>query len=151
MRLAFDTNILAYLSGVNRHPDDLDKIAESRRLLAALRGRATLVAPAQALAELFVVLTRAGASRAETRETILHIRSGFAPADTTSATLDSALDCAAAHKLQLWDAIILTAAAESGAVLLLSEDMQSGFQWRGTTVVNPLAARPDRRLAALFA
>jgi predicted nucleic acid-binding protein len=60
-RIAFDTNVLAYIAGVDRHADDGRKIDVSRALLKQLRGRATLIAPVQALGELFVLLTRAGA------------------------------------------------------------------------------------------
>lgn len=36
-----------------------------------------------------------------------------------------------------WDALILAVAAENHCRLLLSEDFQNGFTWRGVTVVNP--------------
>ena len=38
---------------------------------------------------------------------------------------------------RIWDALILSVAAESRCCLLLSEDLQPGFTWRGVTVVNP--------------
>lgn len=150
MRVAFDTNVLAYLAGVDRHADDGAKITASRELIAALRARATLIAPVQALGELFVVLTRAGATREEARDTVLRFQAAFGDAATASTTLLSAVDLASAHRLQLWDAIILTAAAEAGCSLLLSEDMASGFAWRGTVVVNPFAEDRDARLRVLL-
>jgi predicted nucleic acid-binding protein len=55
------TNVLAYIAGVDRHPDDIAKVDASRALLKRLRGRASLVAPIQVLGELHVVLSRAGA------------------------------------------------------------------------------------------
>jgi predicted nucleic acid-binding protein len=51
---------------------------------------------------------------------------------------------------QFWDAMILSAAADAGCTLLLSEDMQNGFVARGVTVVNPLADAPHPRLAGLL-
>ena len=39
------------------------------------------------------------------------------------------------------DAVILSAAAESGCRLLLSQDLQEGFTWNGVTVTNPFAPR----------
>lgn len=53
-------------------------------------------------------------------------------------------------KLQFWDALILSAAADAGCTLLLSEDMHHGFVTRGLTVLNPLAAQVHPRLAALL-
>ncbi|MHB8972348.1 MAG: hypothetical protein ACYC3X_15760 [Pirellulaceae bacterium] len=40
--------------------------------------------------------------------------------------------------MQIWDALVLSVAAENHCRLLLSEDFQAGFIWRGVTVVNPL-------------
>jgi len=42
--------------------------------------------------------------------------------------------------LGLWDAVILSAAAQAGCRLLLSEDLQDGFTWGGVTVVKPFAS-----------
>jgi predicted nucleic acid-binding protein len=150
-RVAFDTNILAYIAGVERHPDDAAKIGAARALLQRLTDRAALVAPVQVLGELFVVLTRAGANREEAREIVLRMADAFAAAETTRSAFLSALDLASLHKLQLWDALILNAAAEAGCSLLLSEDMATGFAWRGAVVVNPFAAPPDERLVRLTA
>jgi len=150
-RVALDTNILAYVAGVDRHPDDAAKIDASRTLLKRLRGRASLVVPVQVMGELFVVLTRAGASRGDARATVLRMTEAFGAADSSASALFSALDLVAAHQLQFWDALILNAAAEAGCTLLLSEDMSNGFSWRGVTVLNPLAATTDDRLARLYA
>lgn len=150
-RIAFDTNVLAYAAGVERHADDGPKVEAARALLKGLRGRATLIAPVQVLGELFVVLTRSGASRDEARDIVLRVAQAFGTSDSTHAAFLSAIDLAAAHRLQLWDALILNAAAEAGCALLLSEDMASGFAWRGTIVVDPLAPEPDERLTRLLA
>lgn len=48
-----------------------------------------------------------------------------------------AAELASIHQLSIWDAVILSAASDSGCRVLLSEDMQHGFTWSGTTVVNP--------------
>ena len=150
-RIAFDTNVLAYIAGVDRHPDDAAKIDTSRTLLRQLRGQASLIAPVQVLGELYVVLNRSGASREEARETVLRMARAFGTADSNSSAFLSALDLASGHQLQLWDALILNAAAEAGCALLLSEDMSSGFAWRGTVVINPFAASVDERLSRLIA
>ena len=149
IRIGLDTNVLAYLAGVDRSPADAGKIDRSRGLVRQLSARATLVAPTQALGELFVVLSRSGHTREAARDIVVRMRSAFAHADSSSATLLSALDAAAAHRLQLWDAIVLTAAAEAGCAMLLSEDMSPGFTWRGATIVNPFAPSTDERWKSL--
>ena len=52
------------------------------------------------------------------------------------------MELATSHQLSLWDAIMLAAAAQAGCRLLLSEDMQDGFTWRGVTVRNPFTTAP---------
>ena len=66
------------------------------------------------------------------------------------ADLPITVDLATEHKLQFWDALILNVAADAGCSLLLSEDMQDGFAWRGVTVVNPFAAKMHKRLARIL-
>jgi predicted nucleic acid-binding protein len=150
-RIAFDTNVLAYVAGVDRHADDAVKIDASRALLKQLRGRAALVVPVQVLGELYVVLTRSGASRDEARDAVLRMAQVFGTADSNASAFLSALDLATTHKLQFWDSLIVNAAAEAGCTLLLSEDMSDGFSWRGTVVVNPFATSLDERLTRLIA
>lgn len=151
IRVALDTNILAYYAGVDRGGDDTRKVDATGALMKALTGKVTLVAPVQALGELFVVLVRRGRSRDDARQIVLRLRAVLGSPPSTSDTLASALDCATTHRLQFWDALILTAAAEASCALLLSEDMHPGFVWRGVNVVNPLAGTADPRLAALLA
>ncbi len=148
--IGLDTNVLAYLAGVERHPDDAQKVVEARRLIGLLSGTTRLVVPVQALAELFVVLVKAGDARSSARETVLTMSRGLAVVPSRPETLAAALDLATDHKLQLWDALILNAAADAGCTLLLSEDMHPGFTVRGLVVVNPFAAKADARLARLL-
>jgi predicted nucleic acid-binding protein len=138
IRIGFDSNILAYLAGVSRGPADATKIVAARALLATLATKSICIAPTQALGELFVVLTRAGASRDDARDIVLRLREGFNTADTSDAAMVAALDLAATPKLQLWDSVIISAAADTGCALLLTEDMQDGFIWRGVTLPIPL-------------
>lgn len=62
----------------------------------------------------------------------------------------AALDLSVDHGLQIRDALILSVAAESHCRLLLSEDMQSGFTWRGVTVLNPFVSAQHPLLAGLL-
>jgi predicted nucleic acid-binding protein len=63
----------------------------------------------------------------------------------------AAMDMAVIHRFQVWDALIVNAAAGAGCAMLLSEDMQDGFTWRGLTIINPLAEPPHAKLAAMLA
>ena len=150
MRVALDSDILAYLAGVSRSAKDDGKIAKVRELVSRLAGSVSLVAPAQTLGELFVVLRRSGAPAEEAREVLLEFAEAFGTSASESRTALSAADLVVDHKLQFWDALIVTAAADAGCALLLSEDMQHGFVTRGLTVVNPLADDAHPKLAALI-
>lgn len=141
MRLALDTNILAYGEGVG----DDERRAATHRLLEELRD-ADVVVPAQALGELFRVLTgKARRSPRAARTAVLGWCDAYEISDSTHAAFVAAMDLAVEHRLQLWDSLILNVAAESGCRVLLSEDLQHEFVWRGVTVVNPYA-HPDHPL-----
>lgn len=149
-RVALDTNILAYLAGVSRTEEDDAKIAQTRQLLGRLSGQVSLIAPAQTFGELFVVLRRSGATASDARAILLEFSEAFGTSASEVRTALTAADLVVDHKLQFWDALILTAAADAGCTLLLSEDMQSGFVTRGLTIVNPLADQPHPKLAQLL-
>ena len=103
-----------------------------------------VVLPARATGELHRVLTgRAGLVASRAREAILGWSDSFDVADSTWTAFQSAIDLATDHQLQIRDALILFVAAENHCRLLLSEDFQQGFVWRGVIVVNPLAEYTD--------
>jgi predicted nucleic acid-binding protein len=70
--------------------------------------------------------------------------------ETSAEVLFGAADLATDHQLSIWDAVILSAAAEGGCRLLLSEDLQEGFTWNGVTVTNPFAPKRHELLTALM-
>lgn len=150
MRVALDTNILAYVSGVDRAPGDGAKIVAARALIASLSEAATVVVPVQALGELFVVLRRSGVAASEAATTVNMVADSYETPASDRAAMRAALESATTHRLQYWDALILSVAADAGCTLLLSEDMQHGFAVRGVTIVNPLAAQMHPKLAALI-
>jgi len=46
--------------------------------------------------------------------------------------------------------VVISASAESGCRLLLSEDLQDGFTWRGITIANPFASARHPLLDSLL-
>lgn len=147
MRVALDTNILAYAEGID---DDVRR--DAAIALMARIPQLTVFLPAQVLGELFIVLIRKGGHSAkQARETVLGWVDAFASIDTSQAVLFSAMDLAAAHQFSIWDAIILAAAAQADCRLLLSEDMHEGFIWNGVTVANPFSKTPHPLLEAMLA
>jgi len=146
MRLALDTNVLAYAEGVNG-------VARKRAALEIVEKlpRESTFLPVQVLGELFHVLVRkAGRSRERARAAILSWQDVFPLIETSPAVMLAATDLAILHGLGIWDAVILSAAAVAGCRLLLSEDLQEGFTWNGVTVTNPFSQEKHELLAGLL-
>jgi predicted nucleic acid-binding protein len=150
-RVALDTNVLVYSEGIERSAADAGKVARSRELIRALvLSETQWLVPAQAFAELHSVLVRRGGlSPMQASARVRSLRDLCQTAPTGAETLGLALGAADEHHLQIYDAIIMAAAAESRCDLLVSEDLHDGFVWRGVTVTNPFGPSPDARLARL--
>jgi predicted nucleic acid-binding protein len=146
VRVALDTNILAYAEGV-------DSAERRGAALAIVRDlpQESVVIPVQVLGELFNVLVRkAGKSRDQARGAILSWRDTFPIIETSSEIMLMAADLATDHRLGIWDSVILSAASQAGCRLLLSEDLQESFTWGGVTVVNPFTSPRHALLQALM-
>lgn len=144
MKIALDTNILAYAEGAG----DAARCNAAQNLIAALPAASVMV-PAQVLGELHRVLTgKLKRTPDAARQNVLEWADCFDVADSTWPAFQAALDLVADHQLRIWDGLILAIAAENRCRLLLSEDLQDGFTWRGVSVVNPFATERHPLLAA---
>ena len=145
-RIALDTNVMAYAEGVG----DARRCKAARALVARLPGHLVVV-PAQTLGELHRVLVgKTGRTTADAKAAILSWADAFDVADSTFEAMRAALDLATHHQMPIWDALILSIAADHKCRLLLSEDFQHGFTWRGVTVLNPFQTPQHALLAAVL-
>jgi len=135
MLVALDTNILVYAAGVN----DRTRAHASDAIRLAL-GPARTVIATQVLGEFFnvLVITFRQERPFARRACELWTQSAIVVAADRDC-FAQALQLAAEQQLQIWDALILATAASAGCRILLSEDMQHGFVYRGVTVINPFA------------
>jgi len=92
---------------------------------------------------------KVGRPPARARTAILSWRDTYSLIETSPAVMLNATDLATDHHFGIWDAVILSASAEAGCRLLLSEDLQEGFTWRGVTVTNPFGPTRHPLLDAL--
>jgi predicted nucleic acid-binding protein len=146
MKFALDTNVLAYAEGTNG-ATMRDKALELIQRLPV----GAVVLPVQTLGELFNVLVRKAKRRpARARAAVLSWRDAYPTVETSAAVMVNATDLASDHGLTIWDSVVLAASAEAECRLLLSEDLQEGFTWRGVTVTNPFAPTLHPLLAALL-
>ena len=143
-RVALDTNVLVYAEGVG----DARHCKAARQLISRLPPQ-LVVLPAQVLGELHRVLVgKADRTPVDAREAILGWADAFDVADSTFDAMRGVLDLAADHQMAIWDALILSVAADQKCRLLLSEDFQHGFTWRGVTLVDPFRFPQHPLLAA---
>jgi predicted nucleic acid-binding protein len=133
MLVAIDTNVLAYAEGAG----DEARCAMALALMTRLPESAVIL-PVQVLGELYRVLVgKLRQPPARAREAVLQWSDTFAVRDSSWSALQSAFDLSGTHGLSIWGSLILSVAAEQRCRVLLSEDLQDGFTWRGTTVVDP--------------
>lgn len=152
IRVALDTNVLVYAEGIGSTPVDETKARQAKRLLdrttsAGIRPVVAL----QSFAELHRILVRKGGFNSrDAASKVSDWRATTEAIATKHIVFDAALELAADHQLQIYDAIIFAAAVHARCDLLLSEDLQDGFAWRGVTVANPFAPTLERHLARLI-
>ena len=140
INVAIDTNVLVYAEEVQRSR----KQALAIELLEKLPGETTLL-PMNVLGELYRVLTgKAKQSAEKARDAVFRWGDTFPMIELSSDIVMAAIDLASTHRLFIWDAVMVASAADAHCRLLLSEDLQEGFTWRGVTITNPFS--PDRHL-----
>jgi predicted nucleic acid-binding protein len=146
VRVALDTNILAYAEGVN----GAARKATALELLQRLPAGSALL-PVQTLGELFQLLVRkVNRTPAQARAAILGWRDAFPLIETSETVIVGAAELAASHRFSFWDGVVLASAAEGGCRLLLSEDLQEGFTWNSVTVTNPFGVSSHPLLAGFL-
>ena len=130
-----DTNVLVY--AFDRQAGSRHDLA--RLLLADLWASGAGALSTQVLQEFYATTTRKLAqplSRGAAREVVEAYRRWpvltIGPSDIVAAS-----ELEERHSLSFWDALIVVAAQRSGAVRLLSEDMQAGRRFAGLVVENP--------------
>ncbi len=131
-----DTNILMYAHDLTQGA----KHERARALIETLWETGDGVLSTQVLQELCVSLRRKAArplSVEETRKVIEDYASWTIVVSTAESVLQ-ALDIEGRYKISFWDALIVQAAASSGAEVLYSEDLADGQSYGAVRVLNPL-------------
>ena len=134
VRATLDSNILVY---AELEPEtDKGRRAQLTVAQAAAHG----VLAVQALLEfLAVVRRRRPQSLPSAMDKVEAWSKVFETAPTTAGVARAAAKLVRAHDLQVWDAVIWSAARAAGATLFLTEDLQDGLVLDGMRVANPFA------------
>jgi predicted nucleic acid-binding protein len=139
LKVALDTNIVAYAEGV----DGPELQLRAKALVESLPA-ISIILPVQVLSELYrVLLRKLKWTRPDIEAAVSQWAEFHAVADVTLGRYRQAVTLATNHQINIFDAVILATAADAGCRLLLSEDMQDGFTWDGCTVCNPFVPKPN--------
>jgi predicted nucleic acid-binding protein len=132
-----DTNVLVYAF----EKGDSPKKRLAKGLINELMDEDLLRMSTQVLQELFVTLTRKGNQRCSSEEalTILEDLAVWPVMAIDFAAIRAAIRLADQAKLSFWDALIVTSAAQSGAAVLYTEDLNHGQEVLGVRISNPFA------------
>ena len=136
--LAFvDTNVLVYAFEKSSSP----KKRVAQRLLNELMEEDRLRVSTQVLQELFVTLTRKVSQPCSNDEALAVLEDLTAwPLMTIDyAAIRAAVRLASQATLSFWDALVVVAAARTGAAVLYTEDLIHGQEILGVRVSNPFA------------
>ncbi len=130
-----DTNILVYALAA----DDPHRSSIAQRLIAELLEKNTFRTSTQVFQELFVTLTRKIKTPMKPAEVIRYVDQLAAWPVTVLdyQAVRSGMDLAGQAKLSLWDALVVVAAARSGATQIITEDLQDGQVLLGLRIRNP--------------
>jgi len=133
VRATLDSNILVY---AELEPET-EKGARARRVIAEAAPRGILAV--QALLEFVAVVRRRRPASLESGLAKVAVWSAvFETAPTTAVVARNAAALVRAHDLQVWDAVIWSAARAAGASIFLSEDLHDRLAIDGMRVVSPL-------------
>jgi len=133
-----DTNVLVYAFDKSNSP----KKRAAQKLLNELMETDLLRVSTQVLQELFVTLTRKVSQPCSIQEAmaVLEDLTAWPLAIVDYAAIRSAAGLADQAKLSFWDALVVVAAARSGAAVLYTEDLNDGQEILGVRICNPFAA-----------
>lgn len=131
-----DSNVLIYAHDV----DATAKHDMAKSVLRNLWSQRTGVLSVQVLQEFYVNVTRKIASPLSKDAARLVVNSYTVwCTETTPAEIAAAFRIEDESRIKFWDALIVASAAKSGAVRILSEDMNDQQMIAGVRIENPFA------------
>ena len=133
-----DTNVLVHAFDKSGSPKT--RIAE--KLMNELMDEDRLRVSTQVLQELFVTLTRKVSQPCANEEAlaVLEDLTAWPLMVVDYAAIRAAVDLAGQAKLSFWDALVVVAAARTGATVLYTEDLNDGQEILGVRISNPFSA-----------
>jgi predicted nucleic acid-binding protein len=134
-----DTNVLVYAITA----DDTRRSPIAQKLLQDLMDARALRTSTQVLQESFATLTRKGRTPLTAEQALRYLdRIAEWPVMVTDyGAIKTAGELSARASLSFWDALVVVAAARSGAKRIYTEDLQDGQTILGVEIMNPFRPR----------
>lgn len=133
-KVFFDTNILVY-SVDERTPEK--KVIASNLLNKASRSKNGIIST-QSLQEFYnAAVKKLNLSKQAAKEYVDFFSKQFPVKEISIPLIIKAIDISIKNGLSFWNSLILSAANDTGCILVYSEDMNSGQIICGTKVLNP--------------
>lgn len=131
----FDTNVLIYAFDSS---DTAKQQIAVNRIDAAVRSN-TGVISAQVLGEFFhsLVVRKQLLTALEAERIINDFASGFEISGITFPMVQAAITVHQRYQLRYWDSLIVATANHCGCTEIISEDLNDGQDYSGSTVRNP--------------
>lgn len=136
-KIFVDTNVLVYAHDV----DAGDKNRIAAECIAELWETRSGIISSQVLQEFYVTVTRkmpAPLPQSVARTLLSNYRVWQVEVATPDTSI-AASEIEERYQLSFWDSLIVAAAAQGGAEVLLTEDMNAGQTVEGVRIVNPFA------------
>ena len=136
MPVFFDTNVLVYCTDTTAPK----KQARARELVARMTAAGEAVVSTQVLIELFHTVVRKQKMPPATAQALTLAYSAWPLINSDAALVHAAIRKSIAHRLSIWDAMVIEAALRADAQTLYTEDLSHGQRFDKLAVVNPFMA-----------
>ena len=135
-KVFFDTNILIYSIDEN----DTYKQNVAKELLEKAASTNTGIISTQSLQEFYnVAVKKLKLSKQTAKEYVDFFSRQFPVQQISVPLILDAIDISIKNDLSFWDSLILSAANDTGCIIVYSEDMNDGQIVDGTKILNPFA------------
>jgi predicted nucleic acid-binding protein len=135
VRSFLDSNVIVYTDD----PEEHEKRERAVALVATARQSGLGVISTQVMQEYFNATTRKLGTPAEAARRKIEALRHLNIVQIDPNLILAAIDLHRLHRLSIWDALIVQAAASAGCRELLTEDMAGGSRIAGVEIVNPFA------------
>ena len=133
-KVFFDSNILVYFIDER----DSEKQLKARELIEAATSNQTGIVSTQSLQEVYNVATKKlNCPKNKAKQLIKMFSETLPVTQVTIPLILKAIDISIKTEYSFWDSLILSAAKDSGCIIVYSEDMQNGHIVDGMKILNP--------------